>query len=213
MKVFRCEECNFTAQSEKVLKEHNHKTHEKEDMDIEKVNHVKEFWCDKCNCIAEGEIVLTEHKHKKHEEEDIEEKTSDSSVQNDDPANNVGLKTKVIRLEERIKKILSEHEIVVANLTTNFENSRKDMKQKLDKLNKNDIKQKAEIKNLKDENKKIAKDIGQFQYDKDKAEAEAKSKEKISKIKENTKLFNRIIEKHLDDGIIKNVDIEKYKDK
>ena len=45
------------------------------------------------------------------------------------------------------------------------------------------------------------------------AEAEAKSKEKISKIKENTKLFNRIIEKHLDDGIIKNVDIEKYKDK
>ena len=85
------------------------------------------------------------------------------------------------------------------------------MKIKMDQLVKENRKRSDEIKKLKEENDKITTEIGQLHYNKDKGESERKAKEKVDKIKENTKLFNRIIENDLKDGKIKNVDINKYK--
>ena len=47
---------------------------------------------------------------------------------------------------------------------------------------------------------------------KEKIEAESKSGEKLKKIRENSKLFNRIIEEKVASGELINVDISKYKD-
>ena len=139
-----------------------------------------------------------------------------ATVQNDGEKSEEELKAKAIELENKMQKIMRQHEQIVADLTTKFENKQKEcefVNNKMEKLVKEDGKRKAEIKKLKEENQKIAMEIGQLQFDNDKVEAEVKARGKLSKMKENTKLFNRIIEKQLDDGIIKNVDINKYKAK
>ena len=84
---------------------------------------------------------------------------------------------------------------------------KRDLK-KVVKENKENI---ENIKKLKAENETMNIKFSNFQFDKDKTEAEVKSKERESKLKENTVLFNRSTEKQLQDGIIKDVDIEKYK--
>ena len=70
---------------------------------------------------------------------------------------------------------------------------------------------KKELKLSKEENAKLTQEIGKILYDKDKLNAEAKSEEKLRKIKKNTKLFNGIIQKQIDDGKIRDIDISKYK--
>ena len=87
------------------------------------------------------------------------------------------------------------------------------LKKKMEKLVKDDRVIKAELNKVKQENEKICAEIGRLQFDKDKVEAQVKAKEKLSKIKENTKLFNRIIQNQIDDGSVVNVDISKYEEK
>ena len=65
---------------------------------------------------------------------------------------------------------------------------------------------------MEEENGKLNLELGHIQCAKDKLEAKYKSEVKIKKIKENTKIFNKIIEKHISDGDIIDVDISKYKD-
>ena len=74
-------------------------------------------------------------------------------------------------------------------------------------LKKEDNLKKNEVKKLVDENKKLNSEIGQLQFDKDKLEATFKANEKREKIKRNTRKFNEIIEKQLDDGEIVDIDI------
>ena len=80
------------------------------------------------------------------------------------------------------------------------------------KLKKEEAVRKKELKQLKEENKKMNSEIGKIQYDKDKIEAENKSKDKLVKMKKNTLLFNKIIEKQIADGDIVNVDISMYEE-
>ena len=63
---------------------------------------------------------------------------------------------------------------------------------------------------MKEENAKLNQELGKIQFDKHTLDAEVKSEEKLRKIKKNTKLFNEIIKKQLDDGKIRDIDISKY---
>ena len=76
-----------------------------------------------------------------------------------------------------------------------------------------DTKIKKQKQKVQDENMNLNSEIAKIQSDRDVIEAESKSKEKLVKMKQNTKLFNKLIEKQLNDGDIVNVDIKKYKDK
>ena len=134
--------------------------------------------------------------------EDVKENTVDDKLAMDE-------------MKKKIQKLEIMHEKIVSELNAKLESKQNEfdiVKQKLDEVVKEEVKRKAEVTKLKSENEKISIEIGQLQYDKDKFEAEVKAKEKLSKIKQNTKLFNELIEKQIDDGSIKNVDITKYKD-
>ena len=114
----------------------------------------------------------------------------------DDPAE--VLKTKLLNLETENLRLLTEND----NIKKFYDGLKKEVG-----LNK------KELKLLKEENAKMNLEIGTLQYDKDKLEAVYKAENKIKKVKENTKLFNKIIEKQLEDGDIVNIDISKYKEK
>ena len=220
--AFECGKCDFEAATEQVLKDHISEKHEtvvkccKCPFIAENEQHLNEHMtekhcailkCEECDFSTELQESLKEHHQQKHETENMDIDNA-ASVQNDGQKSEEALKAKVIELENRLQNIIREHEQVVDDLTTKFENKKKEcesMKAKMEKLVKEDGKQKTEIKKLKEENQKIAMEIGHLQFNNDKVEAEVKSREKLSKMKENTKLLNRIIEKQLDDGIIKNV--------
>ena len=68
----------------------------------------------------------------------------------------------------------------------------------MEKLKKEEAVRKKELKLLKEENL----EIGKNHNDKDTIEAENKSKEKLEKMKKNTLIFNKIIEKQIADGDI-----------
>ena len=87
-----------------------------------------------------------------------------------------------------------------------------DMKKALDVLKKEDSQRKKECKKLKEENVKLNLEIGKLHCDKDNDEAKVKAEEKLKKMKKNTQLFNKILEKQLADGEIKNVDLSKYQE-
>ena len=87
-----------------------------------------------------------------------------------------------------------------------------DMKKALDFLKKEDSQRKKECKKLKEENVKLNLEIGKLHCDKDNDEAKVKAEEKLKKMKKNTQLFNKILEKQLADGEIKNVDLSKYQE-
>ena len=105
-------------------------------------------------------------------------------------------------LEQQIKELKEEKEKAVSD--------NEDLKKDLDKMKREDNLKKNEIKKLKEENRKLNLEIGKIQFDKDKVEAKVKSNEKLKKIKKNTELFNKIIEKQLNDGEIVDIDISIY---
>ena len=88
-----------------------------------------------------------------------------------------------------------------------------EIKKELNSLRKEDALRKKELKKVKEENVKLNKELAKVQSDKDIFVANTKAEEKVIKMKENTKLFNRIIEKQIEDGEVINVDIKRYKDK
>ena len=116
----------------------------------------------------------------------------------------ISLQTKVCELEKTITLIKQEHENVTSEVAA--------MITEMGKMKKEDGLRKNEMKHVKDENVKLISEIGLLQCEKDKLEAKYKAEVKIIKIKENTKIFNKILEKQIMDGDIINVDISKYKD-
>ena len=64
-------------------------------------------------------------------------------------------------------------------------------------MKKTENNRKNEMKKEKEENTQLNLEIGKLQYNKDKLEAEVKAEEKLKKIRENTLLFNKIIENKL----------------
>ena len=108
-------------------------------------------------------------------------------------------KTKVTVLENKLENLTFEHTKVVLEY--------EELKQAVIQLKKEDNLKKNEVKKLVDENKKLNSEIGQLQFDKDKLEATFKANEKREKIKINTRKFNEIIEKQLDDGEVADIDI------
>jgi uncharacterized C2H2 Zn-finger protein len=87
-----------------------------------------------------------------------------------------------------------------------------DLKKVVKDMKKDDSLRKKEFNKVKDENAKLCLEIGKVQCDKDKVEAKTKAAEKVTKMKKNTQLFNKIIEQQIADGEIVNVDMSKYKD-
>ena len=65
---------------------------------------------------------------------------------------------------------------------------------------------------MKEENDKLNVELANMQNKKETSEVELKAKEKIDKIKENTKLFNKIIKEKVQSGEYQDIDISKYVD-
>ena len=61
-------------------------------------------------------------------------------------------------------------------------------------------------------NDKLNIELAKMQNTTEISESESKAKEKVNKIKENTKLFNRIIKDKIESGEYKDIDISKYVD-
>merc|ERR1712030_309418 len=123
------------------------------------------------------------------------------------------LTTKVLQLEDLIDNQRKIHENYVNELTAKndtLENENSQMRTTVVRLKKDISNTKGELKELKVENTKINQEIRKLQWNNDKNEELVKSADKTRKIKENLKLFNKIIEKQVKDGDIINVDIAKY---
>ena len=116
------------------------------------------------------------------------------------------LKLKVIEFKNTIQKLITDHEKFIVEKHKEFN----DLNKAMDILKKENGSIKRELKQVKEENVKLNLEVGKNQYEKDRLAAKNKSKEKIEKIKNNTKLFNDMIQKQIDDGEIVNVDISMH---
>ena len=135
----------------------------------------------------------------------LEEECLISEVVSDGESNKE-LTDKVRKLEGTIQKLNSEQEKV----TDEKQKQMEDLNNAMTLLKKENGVMKKELKQIKEENAKLNLEIGQIQYDKDKLDAKSKAEEKLKRIKNNTKLFNEIIQKQLDDGEIRNIDLSMH---
>ena len=105
-------------------------------------------------------------------------------------------------IKKQVENLTREHDKTVRDLLSKNESLIKS----IEKLKKEHNEKKNEVK---EENKKLSVDIGKLQYEKEKIEVKIKTEEKLNKIKENTKLFNKILEKQIAEGDIINVDLSR----
>ena len=115
------------------------------------------------------------------------------------------LNDKVAQLEKVLEKLENNHANVLNEYAV--------MKLEKEKLKKEISMERKEFKKVKEENAKLNLEIGKIQNEKDKNDAESMAKMKLKKIKDNTKLFNRIIESKINIGELKDINISKYIEK
>ena len=191
-----CNTCEYISNKEGELKEHIHACHsdkqvynDEEDMEIEvneenKDGNKRERKCSTPNSNPSSppnKKFLTDTP--KHEEDvkhvnDTEEKVKlfiDERT----------LKAKIVQLEEALEKVEKEHIETVEELNNK--------KGELKKLKKDIATERQKIKKVKEENEKLNMELVNIQGILDRIEAKEKTEDKLKKIKDNTKLFNRII--------------------
>ena len=204
-----CDICNFICQKADELKVH------KED------EHVMETDVD----IGMGEIKGG-NKRIRNNSQNVAPPSKKVEVENeevikdiivvgmDDKQNVTPIKHKLKLLEDRIVQVNNTKEEQISIIQQKLDNTEAEnieLKKVITKLKKENTLKVKEYNQIKEENSKIKVKLGQIQWDKDKLEAEFKAREKLQKIKKNTKIFNDIIEKQIENGEIKDVNIDIYR--
>ena len=110
---------------------------------------------------------------------------------------NEAQESKISELEDKLTELMKDYHDV-HKYSDEIEKENKALKTTMERLKKEDSKRKTELKQIKEENKKLSSAIGEMQYEKDKLEAKIKAEDKIKKLKQNTELFNQLIEKNAD---------------
>ena len=203
-----CDNCDFTSKNESDLKRHEEAKHKRttdshEEITMETDDPIEENndnnKRERNNSVSNSPLSSPPNK----------KSTVDVSVLQDEVAalnlsdeSVTSLKAKVSQLEKSLEKIENDYAKMI--------NENSSMKVAYDKLKKDISAERKEFKKVKEENGKLNLEIGTMQFEKDKMEAKSKSDLKIKKMKENTKLFNKIIENKVATGKLKDIDISKY---
>ena len=219
VKNVKCEVCDITYETENQLKDHNENKHSKDKiikcevcdyissdenelkLHVEKIHsNVKHIKCEICNITLENLDNLDSHMKDHNKNPDVEmHEVEEGGVQKmevDDNGRNENSENgdyKVKILEEKIKTMKEEYEIKMKELIKQLEEKEILYQANKKRMEKEDNRKGNEINKLKEENVKMAEELGKIQWNKDKMDAEIKAKQKMAKIKENTILFNEII--------------------
>ena len=190
---YRCDTCNVVVESEEWLKGHNDEKHGtiRMEVDGEEGTSITEFACTICSFTGNDKTILNDHVRSTHEENHVKVKEVDQ------------LQMKLVEYEKEIanlNKQVEEKVLECDELKKDIRNAVKENKCNIDN-----------IKKLRSENESIMLKLTELQFYKDKSEAEKKSKESESELRGNIILSNRSIEKQLEDGRNKDVDINNYK--
>ena len=124
-----------------------------------------------------------------------------------DISEDTALNSKIKQLEKQVENLTREHDKTVRDLLSKNESLIKS----IEKLKKNIMKREMKLNKLKRRIRNYLLILVNFNM-REKIEVKIKTEEKLNKIKENTKLFNKILEKQIAEGDIINVDLSRYMD-
>ena len=196
--------------SDDDVKKHEDESHEDEslctveEMDIENTDEIKEGNKRERN-LSPPNSNPSSPPTKKFET-DESQKDLEDQVENLilDEGSVSALKAKICQLEKTLDEIKHSHMIMETELY--------DKNEEIKNLKKNISDERKEFKLLEKENEKLNLELENIQKIKETSESEAKAIEKLNKIKENTRLFNKIIKDKVKSGEFTDIDISKYVD-
>ena len=233
--AYTCHKCNFTTMKEEVLKEHGNAEHENKKLSCkdcdyvsekkeELMKHIDGVHQDK-NIIGEEEEMEIEFTEENNEGNKRGRKCSSPNSNPSTPPNKKilthttnhqnekldkgNIDMDEILLKENINKLqeaLANLEKIHAETKEELENK----KEEVDKLKKNVAVERQEVRKVREENVKLNTELANIKGILDRIEAKEKTEEKLKKIEENTKLFNKIIEKKDTSGAYNNDDKSKH---
>ena len=203
-----CDKGENAVNSDGDMKKHQDETHEAlctvEEMDIENTVEIKEGNKRERN-LSPPNSNPSSPPNKKFEtdktQKDLEDQVENLILDEDSV---IPLKAKLFQLEKALDEIKNTNLIMKTELN--------DKNEEIRKLKKNITDERKEFKKIKEENDKLNVELAKMQNTTEISESESKAKEKVNKIKENTKLFNRIIKDKIESGEYKDIDISKYVD-